>query len=94
VKKNAIHPPFGLYALFLVTKIARMRWVEYVAKLTDKKTCRKTVTSGSRKDKTKTHHKRAGFEDERWMKMSRGSCVMVRSVIRDIGALYSAATLK
>jgi len=34
VKNNAIHPPFDLYTLFLVTKTARMRWVEYVAKLT------------------------------------------------------------
>ena len=94
MKKNAIHPPFGLYTLFLVTKIARMRWVEYVAKLTEKITCRKTVTSGSRKDKTKTQHKRTVFGDEWWMEMSQGSCVMVRSVIRDIGSSYSAATFK
>jgi hypothetical protein len=94
VKKNAIHPPFDLYALFLEIKIARMQWVEYVAKLTDRITCRKTVTSESRKDKTKTQHKRTVFEDELWMEMSQGSCVMVRSVIRDIGSSYSAATLK
>jgi hypothetical protein len=51
------------------------------------------VTLGSRKDKTKTHHKRTVFEDERWMEISQGSCVMVRSVIRDNGSSYSAATL-
>lgn len=72
MKKNAIHPPLDLYTLFLVTKLARIRWAEYVAKLMEKITYRKTVTSGSRKDKTKTHHKKTVFEDERWMEMSQG----------------------
>jgi hypothetical protein len=32
VKKNAIHPPFDLYALFLEIKIARMQWVSVCSK--------------------------------------------------------------
>ena len=91
MKKNTIHPPFDLYTLFL---IAMMRWVESVAKMTEKITCRKTVTSGSRKDRIETHHERALFEDERWMEISQRECVMVRSDIEilDLRTLQSHLT--